>query len=66
MKKLVLIVMAALLSTGCWAEVRNGNEVWGCENRSTQQGNPFVACMDSGWRCPDTLCPYVKTWTARR
>ena len=39
MKRLLLVIVAAMVCTGCYTEVRNG-EVWACE--------PGVGCINTG------------------
>ena len=48
MRKLMLVVFAALLCTSCTLEVRNGNEVWACEEQVN--GSTFSGCQDTGVR----------------
>ena len=43
--KIIAVVVFSVLCAGCWTEVRNGNEVWGCDER--------FGCADSGVRLVD-------------
>lgn len=52
MRKLVLILLIALLSTGC-VEIRNRVEIWWCDGTTPcwDTGHRIAACLFEGWGC---------------
>lgn len=49
MRRLVLVVLAAVMMSGC--ELRwVGDELWACETATATDGRQFSGCQDTGIR----------------